>query len=157
MDGVRFHPCASVSEIRPSGAKERPTLPLRDQSPGSSARRAPDRKISTQDQSAQHRARPALRLIPVATVSAMCPPLAGSRAASAAARLSVTRSGTRIGRCDLAARAGTLASPRWNLSSLRTFMWANQEENKMGRGLLLWLIGIPIPIILLIWLFGGLH
>jgi hypothetical protein len=31
------------------------------------------------------------------------------------------------------------------------------EENEMGRGLLLWLIGIPIPIILLIWLFGGLH
>jgi hypothetical protein len=27
----------------------------------------------------------------------------------------------------------------------------------MGRGLLLWLIGIPIPIILLIWAFGGLH
>jgi hypothetical protein len=26
----------------------------------------------------------------------------------------------------------------------------------MGRGLLLWLIGIPLPIILLIWLFGGL-
>ena len=25
----------------------------------------------------------------------------------------------------------------------------------MGRGLLLWLIGIPIPIILLIWLFGA--
>ena len=32
-----------------------------------------------------------------------------------------------------------------------------KEENTMGRGLLLWLIGIPIPIILLIWLFGGLH
>jgi hypothetical protein len=31
------------------------------------------------------------------------------------------------------------------------------EEANMGRGLLLWLIGIPIPIILLIWLFGGLH
>jgi hypothetical protein len=30
-------------------------------------------------------------------------------------------------------------------------------ETHMGRGLLLWLIGIPIPIILLIWLFGGLH
>jgi len=27
----------------------------------------------------------------------------------------------------------------------------------MGRGVLLWLIGIPLPIILLIWLFGGLH
>jgi hypothetical protein len=31
------------------------------------------------------------------------------------------------------------------------------KENTMGKGLLLWLIGIPIPIILLIWLFGGLH
>jgi hypothetical protein len=30
-------------------------------------------------------------------------------------------------------------------------------EDKMGRGLLLWLIGIPLPIILLIWLFGGLN
>jgi hypothetical protein len=27
---------------------------------------------------------------------------------------------------------------------------------KMGRGMLLWLIGIPLPIILVIWLFGGL-
>jgi hypothetical protein len=27
----------------------------------------------------------------------------------------------------------------------------------MGRGLLLWLIGIPIPIIIVIWLLGGLH
>ena len=25
------------------------------------------------------------------------------------------------------------------------------------RGVLLWLIGIPIPIILLLWLFGVLH
>jgi hypothetical protein len=30
-------------------------------------------------------------------------------------------------------------------------------EATMGRGLLLWLIGIPIPIILLIWVLGGLH
>jgi hypothetical protein len=29
-------------------------------------------------------------------------------------------------------------------------------EAEMGRGLLLWLIGIPLPIILVIWLFGGL-
>jgi len=27
----------------------------------------------------------------------------------------------------------------------------------MGRAALLWLIGIPIPIILLVWLLGGLH
>src|SRR5271169_3344937 len=31
------------------------------------------------------------------------------------------------------------------------------QETVMGRGLLLWLIGIPLPIILLIWVFGGLH
>jgi hypothetical protein len=30
-------------------------------------------------------------------------------------------------------------------------------DTHMGRGLLLWLIGIPLPIILLIWIFGGLH
>jgi hypothetical protein len=29
-------------------------------------------------------------------------------------------------------------------------------EDFMGRGLLLWLLGIPLPIILVIWLFGGL-
>jgi len=27
----------------------------------------------------------------------------------------------------------------------------------MGRYLLLWLIGVPLPILLLIWVFGGLH
>jgi hypothetical protein len=45
-----------------------------------------------------------------------------------------------------------------NLSSQTTLVEkpAKQEE-MMGRGLLLWLIGIPLPIILLIWAFGGLH
>jgi hypothetical protein len=33
---------------------------------------------------------------------------------------------------------------------------AVNEEATMGRGALLWLIGIPLPIILIIWLFGGL-
>jgi len=32
----------------------------------------------------------------------------------------------------------------------------SKKETVMGRGLLLWLIGIPIPIIILIWLLGGL-
>ena len=32
----------------------------------------------------------------------------------------------------------------------------NQEPN-MGRYMLLWLLGIPIPILLLIWAFGGLN
>ncbi|MEZ5765472.1 MAG: hypothetical protein R3D69_15360 [Xanthobacteraceae bacterium] len=30
-------------------------------------------------------------------------------------------------------------------------------EVSMGRYLLLWLLGVPIPILLLIWLFGGLN
>jgi hypothetical protein len=28
---------------------------------------------------------------------------------------------------------------------------------RMGRYLLLWLLGVPLPILLLIWLLGGLH
>jgi hypothetical protein len=31
------------------------------------------------------------------------------------------------------------------------------EGDIMGRYLLLWLLGIPIPILVLIWIFGGLH
>lgn len=31
----------------------------------------------------------------------------------------------------------------------------NQTSGKVRHGLLLWLIGVPIPIILLIWLFKG--
>jgi hypothetical protein len=27
----------------------------------------------------------------------------------------------------------------------------------MGRYLLLWVLGVPIPILFLIWIFGGLH
>jgi hypothetical protein len=29
------------------------------------------------------------------------------------------------------------------------------EEANMGRGILLWLLGVPIPVILLLWLFFG--
>jgi hypothetical protein len=28
-------------------------------------------------------------------------------------------------------------------------------EANMGRGLLLWLLGVPIPVIILLWLFLG--
>jgi len=27
----------------------------------------------------------------------------------------------------------------------------------MGRYMLLWLLGVPLPLLLLIWVFGGLH
>ncbi|MEH2469033.1 hypothetical protein V1281_001711 [Nitrobacteraceae bacterium AZCC 2161] len=29
------------------------------------------------------------------------------------------------------------------------------EATTMGRGLLLWLLGVPIPVIILLWLFFG--
>jgi hypothetical protein len=32
-----------------------------------------------------------------------------------------------------------------------------KQEDVMGRGLLLWLLGIPVPIVILIWVLGGLH
>jgi hypothetical protein len=32
-----------------------------------------------------------------------------------------------------------------------------KQERMMGRYLLLWLLGIPLPILILIWAFGGLH
>jgi len=31
------------------------------------------------------------------------------------------------------------------------------EDRHMGRYLLLWLLGIPIPVLVLIWAFGGLN
>jgi hypothetical protein len=29
------------------------------------------------------------------------------------------------------------------------------EEDTMGRGILLWMLGVPIPVIILLWLFFG--
>jgi hypothetical protein len=29
------------------------------------------------------------------------------------------------------------------------------EETTMGKGILLWLLGVPIPVIILLWLFFG--
>jgi hypothetical protein len=29
------------------------------------------------------------------------------------------------------------------------------KEDTMGKGLLLWLVGVPIPVIILLWLFFG--
>ena len=28
-------------------------------------------------------------------------------------------------------------------------------ETNMGRGILLWMLGVPIPVIILLWLFFG--
>ena len=37
------------------------------------------------------------------------------------------------------------------------FRRARTGEDKMGRYLLLWLLGVPIPLLILIWLLGGLN
>jgi hypothetical protein len=37
------------------------------------------------------------------------------------------------------------------------FISSTPEDKNMGKGALLWLLGIPLPIILLLWLFGFLH
>jgi hypothetical protein len=37
------------------------------------------------------------------------------------------------------------------------FRAQRRGRTKMGRYLLLWLLGVPIPILVLIWLFGGLN
>ena len=34
---------------------------------------------------------------------------------------------------------------------------ARMRRETMGRYALLWLLGVPIPILLLIWAFGGLN
>jgi len=46
--------------------------------------------------------------------------------------------------------AGTEVSPA-------RYQADNGMEKAMGRYLLLWLLGVPIPILILIWAFGGLH
>ena len=45
----------------------------------------------------------------------------------------------------------------WNPGFAFAFLNPTQEfmEAKMGRGILLWLLGVPIPVIILLWLFFG--
>jgi hypothetical protein len=53
------------------------------------------------------------------------------------------------------ARGWNWNSPKW--FSLQWFGGPNLEESFMGRYLLLWLLGVPLPILFLIWIVGGLH
>ena len=48
------------------------------------------------------------------------------------------------------------AFPEWELRfSPRVGRSVKTEEAEMARGLLLWLLGVPIPVIILLWLFFG--
>jgi hypothetical protein len=38
---------------------------------------------------------------------------------------------------------------------LRLVPETGDKEERMGRGILLWLLGVPIPVIILLWLFFG--
>jgi hypothetical protein len=52
------------------------------------------------------------------------------------------------------------AIPRGTASAdLSSLCHGNEQKGAtvMGRYLLLWLLGIPLPILFLIWIFGGLH
>jgi hypothetical protein len=44
-----------------------------------------------------------------------------------------------------------------NPTSPLAFLESREEcmEEIMGRGILLWLLGVPIPVIILLWLFFG--
>jgi hypothetical protein len=35
------------------------------------------------------------------------------------------------------------------------FLFGRFEEETMGKGILLWLLGVPIPVIILLWLVFG--
>jgi hypothetical protein len=50
-------------------------------------------------------------------------------------------------------------STGWNFFGGRGFKGRiySTGDQSMGRYLLLWLLGVPIPILILIWAFGGLH
>jgi len=44
----------------------------------------------------------------------------------------------------------------WNPTPAPAFSVHEElKEANMGRGLLLWLLGVPIPVIILLWLFFG--
>ena len=46
----------------------------------------------------------------------------------------------------------------WNRYAVVAFfnpILVYMEATTMGRGLLLWLLGVPIPVIILLWLFFG--
>ncbi|THD53117.1 MAG: hypothetical protein E8A46_11580 [Bradyrhizobium sp.] len=50
-----------------------------------------------------------------------------------------------------------VSQPARNLTSGVAFLNPSEElmETMMGRGILLWLLGVPIPVIILLWLFFG--
>jgi hypothetical protein len=57
----------------------------------------------------------------------------------------------------LARRALCLSDAAGTIITLKRCRGGQAWEFAMGRYLLLWLLGVPIPILILIWAFGGLN
>jgi hypothetical protein len=47
--------------------------------------------------------------------------------------------------------------PEFSQMVLAEWLKDHLEDHLMGRYLLLWLLGVPLPILFLIWIVGGLH
>ena len=63
---------------------------------------------------------------------------------------------TRCFELNLRARKLTEAQTGTGSFALRVVILEHEhEETTMGRGILFWLLGVPIPVILLLWLFFG--
>ena len=61
-------------------------------------------------------------------------------------------------RCQIRATGRGSTSSLGNLTFPFAFSIHSEElteEENMGRGILLWLLGVPIPVIILLWLFFG--
>jgi hypothetical protein len=54
-------------------------------------------------------------------------------------------------------RHAAISGTNHRLPELRRINWTVTGGPFMGRYLLLWLIGVPLPILVLIYAFGGLH
>jgi hypothetical protein len=63
---------------------------------------------------------------------------------------------TLVGRFDNPRRSTVFRGVRWNPALSHAFLNHRYfKEAIMGRGILLWLLGVPIPVIILLWLFFG--
>jgi hypothetical protein len=58
---------------------------------------------------------------------------------------------------QLAGYPATRSGTNRRLRELIRFNWPVTGDAFMGRYLLLWMIGVPLPVLVLIYAFGGLH
>jgi len=52
---------------------------------------------------------------------------------------------------------GQARAPGTSAAVVRLRLHSFHDEVDMGRAAILWLVGVPIPVLLLMWVFGWLH